>query len=449
MKRLARSLTAVLAAVPLVAITTVSTPTTASAEDNGVGQKPAMGWTTYSFLRHDPTAARIEAEAKALKDSGLASVGYQYVNLDGSYWKCGPDGTGPEVDSFGRWVPDPAKFPNGIKPVADYVHSLGLKFGIYVNPGIPEQAVKENTPIEGTPYTADEIAEPSVQENSYFCGGMVGINYSKPGAQAYIDSWADEFASWGVDYLKIDGVGSFDIPDVKAWSEALRQTGRPIHLELSNNLSIQDAAVWQKYSNGWRTGNDIECYSCESGGSSYPLTDWANVETRFNEVAGWQPYGGPGGYNDLDSIEVGNGSTDDGINYDQSVTQLSLWALGSSPLILGADLTHLTKADLKLLLNRSVIAVDEDGIDASRLVNTSTEQVFAKTVQNEDVAVGLFNISGAPETITTTASALGMKSGTGYLLNNLWAHHSTETADAISATVPSDGVALFQVSPLR
>jgi alpha-galactosidase len=104
--------------------------------------------------------------------------------------------------------------------VANYVHSLGLKFGLYVTPGISKQAVAENTPIQGTSYTAGEIAEPSVPENNYNCGGMVGIDYSKPGAQAFIDSWADELASWGVDYVKLDGVGSFDIPDVQAWSNA-------------------------------------------------------------------------------------------------------------------------------------------------------------------------------------------------------------------------------------
>jgi alpha-galactosidase len=170
---------------------------------------------------------------------------------------------------------------------------------------------------------------------------MVGIDYTKPGAQAFINSWADEFASWGVDYVKLDGVGSFDIPDVKAWSDALRQTGRPTHLELSNSLNIADAGVWETYSNGWRTGGDIECY-CSS--TSYPLTDWSNVASRFDQVAAWARYGEPGAFNDYDSIEVGNGAND-GLTYDERKTQMSLWALAASPFILGTDLTHLTAAD--------------------------------------------------------------------------------------------------------
>jgi hypothetical protein len=297
MTRWARSLGALLVTVPFaIAATTsavVATAPAASAEDNGVGLTLAMGWSSWSFIRHDPTEAGIEAQARAMHVSGLQSVGYQYANVDDFWYQC-PGSQGPDVDSYGRWVIDSTRFPpdgslNGIAATARYVHHLGLKFGLYVTPGISKQAVEENTPIEGTSYTADDIAEPSVSENNYNCGGMAGIDYSKPGAQQFIDSWADEFASWGVDYVKLDGVGSFDVPDVQAWSQALEQTGRPIHLELSNSLNINDASVWQEYSNGWRTGGDIECYGCESGGSSYPLTDWANVESRFAQVAAWQP----------------------------------------------------------------------------------------------------------------------------------------------------------------
>jgi len=447
-------LAATATAVTATAVTALVSAPQASAETNGVGLTPAMGWSSWSFIRHNPTAAIIEAQAKAMKDSGLAGAGYQYVNVDDFWYQC-PGSQGPAVDQFGRWVIDQTKFPasasgsaNGIQAVAAYVHSLGLKFGLYVTPGISKQAVAQNTPIQGTPYTAAQIAEPSFSEHNYNCGGMVGIDYTKPGAQDFINSWADEFASWGVDYLKLDGVGSPDIGDVQAWSNALRQTGRPIHLELSNSLNIADAATWQQYSNGWRTGGDVECYGCETSGTSYPLTDWASIESRFNQVAAWQPYGGPGAFNDYDSTEVGNGAND-GLTFGERQTQLSLWALAASPLILGTDLTNLDPADLRLLLNRDVVAVDQDAIDATRLVSTSTTQVFAKTEKNGDVIVGLFNTGGTSQVVSTSAAALGLGSSVSYLLNNLWTHHSTETAGVISADVPSHGVALLRVSPLR
>jgi alpha-galactosidase len=228
----------------------------ALAENNGLAvSAPLMGWSSWSFLRSGPTAAKIEAEASALKSSGLSAHGYDYVNLDDFWYQC-PGSQGPNVDQYGRWVTDAAKFPasgsaNGIGVVANYVHSLGLKFGLYVTPGISKQAVAQNTPIEGTSDTAGQIAT-TASESNYNCGGMTGIDYSKPGAQAFIDSWADEFASWGVDYVKLDGVGSADLPDVQAWSAALQQTGRPMALELSNSLPISNATTWSSLANGWR-----------------------------------------------------------------------------------------------------------------------------------------------------------------------------------------------------
>jgi hypothetical protein len=441
--------------VALTVTAVTARPGTAEAEDNGTGLVPAMGWSSWSFLRAHPTAAAIEAQAKALVTSGLAAVGYQYVNIDDHWYVC-PGSQGPAVDQWGRWATDDHAFPpgpageNGIKVVADYVHRLGLRFGIYVTPGISKQAVARDTPVLGphgrpSGYTADEIAQPKDPEYNYNCGGMVGLNYRSPGAQEFIDSWADEFAAWGADYVKLDGVGSFDVPDVKAWSEALRQTGRPMHLELSNALNIKYASTWEAYSNGWRTTDDIECYDCESNGSSYPLTDWANVFSRFQAVAGWQPYGRPGAFNDYDSIEVGNGAND-GLTLPERQTQLSLWALGSSPLILGADLTRLAQPDLSLLTNRAVIAVDQDGIDASRVAESASSQVFAKKEPNGDAIVGLFNTGATTGVLSTTAAALGLPRTGSYELDDLWSGRLTGTTGTVATSVPSHGVALYRVT---
>jgi hypothetical protein len=426
----------------------VTGATRAAAEDNGVGRKPLLGWSSWSFIRHNPDAQNIEATADAMKSSGLAAVGYTNVNID-DFWYICPGSQGPDVDQYGRWVTDPEKFPpgpngeNGIKMVADYVHSLGLKFGLYATPGISHQAVVQNTPIEGTPYHADDIAT-TASEKNYNCGGMVGIDYSKPGAQQFINSWADQWASWGVDYVKLDGVGTPDVQDVQAWSDALRQTGRPIHLELSNSLDINNAATWSRLANGWRTGGDVECY-CGKNGASYPLTDWSHVSARFNQVASWAPYGGPGGFNDYDSIEVGNGAND-GLTVDERKTQMSLWALAASPFILGTDLTNLDPGDLALLKNTDVLAVDQDAIDAKRVYNSNGQQIFAKQEPDGDEIVGLFNTNGSAQTVSTTTSALGLPGGTDYFVKDLWSHQTTETAGAIATSVPSHGVALYRIS---
>ena len=450
MRRLVRGLVAVLAATPMIAVAVGSSPRPASAQDNGVGLTPALGWSSWSFIRRNPTAANIEATADAMTSSGLAAVGYRYVNVDDFWYQC-PGSQGPNVDQYGRWVTDTTKFPNsgstdGIQVVADHVHGKGLKFGLYVTPGISKQAVAQNTAIEGTPYHAADIATTATEKN-YNCRGMVGIDYTRPGAQAFVDSWANQFASWGIDYLKIDGVGLSDVPDIQAWSQALRQTGRPIHLELSNSLAISGAAIWAQYANGWRTGGDIECY-CGPNGASYPLTDWNHVQSRFNQVANWQPYGGPGGFNDYDSIEVGNGSNT-GLTPDERRTQMSLWALAAAPFILGTDLTNLDPTDLALLKNTEVLAVDQDSIDAARIANSGTAQVFAKREPNGDAVVGLFNTGGQPASLTTTTAALGLPGGsTAYNVRDLWTHQSTETAGTIGAEVPAHGVALYRVTPI-
>jgi hypothetical protein len=266
-----------------------------------------------------------------------------------------------------------------MKVVADYVHSLGMKFGIYVTPGISKQAVSRNTAIKGTSYTATQIAEPSVAERNYNCKGMVRIDYTKPGAQEYTNSWVDMLAAWGIDYIKIDGMTDSNAADVKAWSDAIRQSGRPMVLDVTQGkFTIALAPTLVKYANQWEFAPDVECYRCEKGDSSYPLTSWADVANRFNYVAEWQPYAGPGGFNDYDSLEVGNGSND-GLTPVERQTQISLWALGAAPFILGIDLTHLDPTDQqKYLENSAVLAVDQDSIAAKRVLNTGNQQVFAK-----------------------------------------------------------------------
>ncbi|MEZ0094728.1 alpha-galactosidase [Streptacidiphilus sp. EB129] len=446
--RIGRLVAGLAAGAALVTTALLSAPPV-QAESNGVGLTPALGWSSWSFVRHDPTAAKIDAQADAMKSSGLAAAGFTYVNVDDFWYQC-PGSQGPSVDQYGRWVTDITKFPNsgsidGIQAVAAHVHADGLKFGLYVTPGISAQAVAQNTAIQGTGYHAKDIATTAGEKN-YNCKGMVGIDYSKPGAQAFVNSWANEFAAWGVDYVKIDGVGASDVGDVQAWSQALQQTGRPIHLELSNSLAIGSAATWKQYSNGWRTGGDIECYSCDSGGSSYPLTHWASVQSRFAQVASWQPYGGPGAFNDYDSLEVGNGGND-GLTAAERQSQMSLWAMAASPLILGTDLTNLDATDLGYLKNSRVLAVDQDAVDASRIVSNGNQQAYSKTEANGDVIIGLFNYS---DTSSTTVSVPLSSAGIGgsATATDVWSGGSLGTiSGTYSVTLAPGAVQLIRATP--
>jgi hypothetical protein len=438
----------------LITLLAVGILQNAIAEDNGLERTPVLGWSSWSFMRKHPTAAKMKAQALALHDSGLQKIGYQYVNLDDFWYQC-PGAQGPNVDAYGRWITDPSIFPpegdsDGIKVVADYIHSLGMKFGIYVTPGISRQAVSRNTSIKGTSYTAAQIAEPSVKENNYNCKGMVRIDYTKPGAQEFTNSWLEMLAAWGVDYIKIDGMTDNNAADVKAWSDAIKQSGRPMVLDVTQgDLTTAIAPTLMKYANQWEFAPDVECYRCEKHGSSYPLTSWADIAKRFNYVAEWQPYAAPGAFNDYDSLEIGNGDNN-GLTPIERQTQISLWALGAAPFILGVDLTHLDATDVeKYLKNSEVLSVDQDSIAAKRVLNKGNQQVFAKTEPNGDAIVGLFNTGSKAEEVSVPASTVGLaEHGSGYSLQDLWTVETKKTSSTISAVVPSHGVVLYRVKGL-
>jgi Lamin Tail Domain/Alpha galactosidase A/MBG domain (YGX type)/NPCBM-associated, NEW3 domain of alpha-galactosidase/Alpha galactosidase C-terminal beta sandwich domain len=533
MRRL-RVLTLAAFTVASTACGTLTFASTASAENPNplhAGEKPVLGWSSWSTFRHLSSAAIDEAEAKAMVTDGLAAEGFSSINQDDGWYECPPvsytganQNYGPTVNQWGQWVTsqtetsDTGAFPNegtinGMQVLGDYIHSLGLKFGIYLTPGISGNALAENTPVEnnangqllGTAsgYTADQITldfTPGLQPSqypsvltdaeNYNCGGTWELNYNNPGAQLFVDSEADEFASWGVDFVKLDGILDQNTTDLQAWSKALNQTGRPIELDATEGVyDIAIAPTLDQYATQWEYSPDIE--------SGANLTTYQSADVRFDTAALWQAYGGAGkGYNDLDSVEVGNGQTPgnptdisgvstryDGLSLAGRETVLSLWSLASSPLILGSDLTTITPSqnpvDYALLHDRQVIAVDQDSIDASRLVDTANEQVFAKTEPGGDAIVGLFNTNYTqPEVVSTSAQALGLPAGHVYRVQDLFGDNSDlcapasvvtanptplsvqaplcsagtpttfETAGAISANVPPEGVALYRVTPL-
>lgn len=403
--------------------------------NNGLAQKPLLGWSSWSFLRQDPTETRLMAQADALFQT-LQAHGYTYINLD-DFWYLNPSTT---VDNYGRWAVDTSRFPDGIIGTAAYVHSLGLKFGIYVTPGIPVAAVKQNTSIEGTSYHARDIADTSEYETNYNFGShtMYAIDYSKPGAEAYIQSWANLFASWGVDFVKIDGVGEQDAGDIQAWSNALRRSGRPIYLQLSNMLDINDANMWRQYANGWRTSDDIECY-CTT------LTDWSDVATRFTTTPQWAQWAGKGGWNDLDSLDVGNGLKD-GLTDAERQTYMTLWAISAAPLYSGDDLTQLDSYGISLLTNDAVIAVDQAGIAATPLSTNTEQQIWRAHEADGSYIVALFNLGAHPAKVTVNWSDLGISGAV--TVTDLWSHTSQNTFSAsFSATLASHASRLLKVVP--
>jgi hypothetical protein len=434
-----RRLVTLLAAVTLLCTALTGPP--AVAEDNGAALTPQAGWSSWSFLRNNPTEANIEAQAQAMHDTGLVGHGYTYANIDDFYYL----DPASNVDQYGRWVVSSTRFPHGLAAVGTYVHNLGEKFGVYLTPGIPVAAYNQNTPIQGTSFHARDIVSntTSYETNYNFGSGrMYFIDYAKnpTAAQAFLNSWANLLASYGADYLKLDGVGDGDIGDVQHWSTALRQSGRTIHFELSNSLDVNNGAIWKANSNGWRTEGDIECY-CSS--SSFPLTNWSNVSRRFADLPAWVQWDGTGGWGDPDSIEVGNGSND-GLTVDERRTQISLWAMESAPLVLGTDLTQMDSTDLGLLTNDEVLAVDRADAPGHPVSQSGQQQVWWSYAGNNTYYVGLFNLGSAAATVTANWSDLAFSGSA--TVRDLWAKTDRGTfTGSYGTSVPAHGSVLLKV----
>ena len=269
-----------------------------------------MGWSSWSFIRGKPTEEKIKAQADAMIAAKLPELGYRYINID-SGWSDG-------YDEHGIPKPNLAAFPSGMDGLAEYLHSHGLRFGLYLSPGVRPDLYEANPLIAGTNVHIQDITDKSLPGATL--KGTYKIDFTKPAARAYVNAIVQQFARWKVDFVKLDfvGPGGGNLPadnreEIRQWHAAILRSGRPIWLELSNYLSVDQANLWRATANGWRIENDIECYSC--GHSADPaikgnLTEWSRIADRFADVREWVPYAKPGGWNDLDSLELGNGDKD-------------------------------------------------------------------------------------------------------------------------------------------
>jgi hypothetical protein len=417
---------------------------------------PYMGWSSWSSMRRHVTAAKIEAQARVMA-ARLKKYGYTYINID-SGWSNGyyPDGKNHpnSFDRYGRPIANRYEFPHGIAAVAAYVHSLGLKLGIYMSPGLKIPVWKANCRILGTPYRVREIADPHRWGSTFPHGGAqpyrgsYAINYAKPGAQAYIQSEADLFASWGVDFIKMDWVavrgGKHPVDnreDIKHWAMALKKTGRPIWLELSAKQNIKYAKFWTTYADGGRIDSDIEAY-----GTPY-LTSWRHILYRFREAPPWAKYAGPGYWNDLDSLEIGNGKRD-GLTSTECRTAMTLWCISCSPLYLGTDLTRLDATGFKIATNRSVIAIDQAGRAATPVSQARPQQVWRVKNADGSYTVALFNLSNTPAKVTAHWRAVGFRGPA--KVRDLWSHENLGIlTHSFSATLAPHASRLLRVTAVR
>jgi len=413
----------------------------AEAQVNGLGRVPYRGWSTYSQQTIVTSSTvmneqNILAQSDAMRSSGLAAHGFQYINLDAG-WNNGEDG-------YGRPLFNSTAFPTFLDMIR-HIHANGQRVGIYLNPGISPTAVQQNLPIYGTNYHAQDIVAMPITSANVF-GDADKIDYTKPGAQAYINSMIDLFASWGIDFIKLDAVspGSYSdnlnintSPDVQAMSQAIAQSGSKVWLTLSWALDEDYLSDWQQNSNARRIEGDVECE-----GDCPNLTEWQRILVRFYDLIGWENASGSTlGWNDLDSLEVGN--TTDGITETEQQTAMTLWSLANAPLSLGGDLTKLTPFGLKLLTNDEVLGVQRSEHPAKQ-VNGGFTPVWVSDLGDGTYYVGIFNLNAFATRVQIDWKDLGFAGAS--QMRDLWNHVELGASyGAFSAVLPGHGAQLLRV----
>lgn len=361
---------------------------------DGLALTPPMGFNNWNS-----TECGKEFNAEMIKDiadifvaKGLKDAGYEYVNLD-DCWAL------PERDDDGKLVPDPERFPDGLKELGDYIHSKGLKFGIYSS--------------AGTHTCSDD---------------------GFPGALGHEESDAQQFADWGVDYLKYDNCnneGQDALPRFTAMRDALAATGRPIVYAICE-WGSNDPWEWAgDLGHLWRSTGDIN-------------DTWPKLLENMKENLPLAEYAGPGQWNDPDMLEVGNG----GMTDTEYRSHFSMWSVMAAPLLIGTDLREADDAAFEILSNEEVIAVDQDPLGKQGAVVSSEDGrwVVSKEMADGSRAVALFNETSEPQRISTSAEEVGLSEADGYRVRDLWQHRDSSTAGGISASVPPHGTVLYRVT---
>jgi len=371
----------------------------------GLVLTPPMGWNTWNKFGCNVSDELVRGMADAMVKSGMKDAGYQYIVIDDCWQTARDSKANIVVDSH---------FPQGIKPVADYVHSLGLKFGIYSDAGAKT--------CQGRP-------------------GGLGHEYQD----------ALMYASWGVDYLKYDWCNTLDGQSAKASyaniRAALDASGRPIVLSICE-WGKNHPWLWGKEVGGnlWRTTDDIQD---RWGGQE----KWNNgsccsygVLAILDEQVALQSYAGPGHWNDPDMLEVGNG----GMTTTENRSHFSLWAILAAPLIAGNDLRTMTAETHDILTNKEVIAVDQDplGREGRRVAKQGDLEVWAKQMQDGGRAVVLLNRGSSSHEISVTWEDIGYPAHLSAAVRDLWAHKDLgKFSTKFSASVESHGVVMVTIRP--
>jgi alpha-galactosidase len=422
---------------------------------------PPMGWNSWDGYGTTVTEADVKANAQWLAQH-LKSFGWRYVTVDMEWFVANPTAEGNSknfqysLDKFGRYTPAVNRFPSaangaGFKPLADYIHSLGLKFGIHILRGIPKQAVANKILIADSTFSAVDGADSSGTCPWNF--DNFGTDPGKPAAQAYYDSIAKLYAEWGVDLIKVDCISShpYKGDDIRMIRQALDEAGRPIVLSLSPGPApLEMTDEMRKYAQMWRVSDDI--WDIWHSDVQYPQ----GLGDQFANVAKWAGKSQPGHWPDADMLPLGYLGPAPGwgkprytrLTHDEQRTFMTLWVMFPSPLMVGGDLTKADGWTTSLLTNPEVIAVDQHSTGNHPVITTDKAVVWVAHSSNNGNYLAIFNTGESTQTIQYAWKDLGFPA-TKYRLRDLWEQKDLGPADTISVTLPSHGSVLYGVSPVN
>jgi alpha-galactosidase len=411
-----------------------------------------MGWNSWDS--YGPTVREDEVKANAdYMAAHLAKFGWQYVIVDIEWYQPNSKSHGyipggaVTMDEYGRFVPAPKRFPSaangvGFKALADYVHSKGLKFGFHIMRGIPREAVEKNLPIKGTTFHAADVTD---KINICRWEGMAdtyGVDMSKRGSQAYYDSIAELYASWGADYIKADDLS---VParasEILALHEAIKKTGRPMVLSLSPGPFTMDYADFLRpMAQLWRISWDF-------------WDNWDALKKQFEIAHSWAPYVQQGAWPDADMLPLGRigiraergDDRSSGFTHDEQYTLMTLWSIFRSPLMFGGDLPSNDAFTLALITNDEVLAVNQNSSGGHQSYHDGDTLVWtADAPGGVGEYVAVFNIGDTEKKVELSWASVGV-SGKTVAVRDLWVRKSLGDAGQLSVKLAPHGSVLYKV----
>jgi alpha-galactosidase len=421
---------------------------------------PPMGWNSYDAFGTSITEEETLANARVMKEK-LLSHGWNFIVIDARWYDSVSSfddrdfnkergGAKLFADEFGRMIPATNRFPsavdgNGFKPLADQIHSMGLKFGFHMMRGIPRQAVNARMPIQGSNFTAADAGDP--KSTCGWCPDMFGVRDNDAG-QAWYNSCAGLWASWGLDFVKVDDLSApYHAPEIEMIRKAIEKCGRPIVFSTSPGpTDPKRAAHVSKFANMWRISGDF-------------WDRWKDLDHQFDLLGPWQDVGGPGHWPDADMIPFGHigikctiAGPDRQTRFtpDEQRTLMSLWSLAPSPLMLGANLIDLDEPTLALLTNDEVLEVNQDLLvaKAKRVFQRNKTEVWVRNLNHGEKAVGLFNRGDLAADVDLVSSDAGLSGA--YQVRDLWMHRDLGPLNEnLTISVPSHGAVLLRVKGNR